>query len=290
MLLREKVVQKIRELGHPGASEFFGVSELLISQWEKGSKPVSLAAVEKVFELPPAGEVITDANWEGKRVMLCLPWYAGVSPHTAVSVMGLYERPKMGVLLNAGNSFIAHSRNQIATQFLKSGVEWSMWFDSDMIFPTGNAAWFNSVTGFNLPDKFAGVHTINRLMGHGKTLVGGMYFQRQDTGKPCYSEGCDSAGERVRARRGPRDEVRPMKWVGTGCLLVHRDVFLSIAAKNPKLNGFWFSHGDESLLHLGEDVLFCQRAAAAGHTPHVDLGLVCGHAGQKIFGPFNTHD
>ena len=35
---------------------------------------------------------------------------------------------------------------------------------------------------------------------------------------------------------------------------------------------------------MGEDVTFCIRAAAAGHQPHVDLGLICGHQGSKIYG------
>jgi hypothetical protein len=41
----------------------------------------------------------------------------------------------------------------------------------------------------------------------------------------------------------------------------------------------------ENPLGSGEDVSFCLRAAAAGHQPHVDMGLVCGHIGYQCFGP-----
>lgn len=38
----------------------------------------------------------------------------------------------------------------------------------------------------------------------------------------------------------------------------------------------------------GEDVMFCHRARASGHQPYVDLGLVCGHIGNAVYGPQNT--
>jgi hypothetical protein len=40
-----------------------------------------------------------------------------------------------------------------------------------------------------------------------------------------------------------------------------------------------------SSLAMGEDVQFCIRAKQAGHQPHVDLGLVCGHVGTSTYGP-----
>lgn len=44
----------------------------------------------------------------------------------------------------------------------------------------------------------------------------------------------------------------------------------------------------ENPLGTGEDVAFCLRAKAAGHQPYVDLGLVCGHVGNCVYGPHNT--
>jgi hypothetical protein len=44
----------------------------------------------------------------------------------------------------------------------------------------------------------------------------------------------------------------------------------------------------ENSLGVGEDVSFCLRAKAAGHTPYVDLGLICGHLGHCVYGPKNT--
>jgi hypothetical protein len=45
---------------------------------------------------------------------------------------------------------------------------------------------------------------------------------------------------------------------------------------------------NKSSLGMGEDVAFCVRAAEVGHQPHVDFGLVCGHIGHAVYGPWNT--
>lgn len=278
--LQDKVIQKIRELGVEPAAVFFGVSKLLISQWERGSKPISLSAVEKVVAEEPSQKVTSNCDWEGKKVSVCLPWYSDVCPLTAIGLMSIYNKEKMGVLLNHGNSFIAHSRNLLASQFMRSGVEWSFWLDGDVIFPTGNAAWFNSVTHFNVPEKFSGMHTLNRLLSHQKSMIGGWYYQRMEGGKPTFAE-ANSSPALVAA--GPRDEIRPTDWIATGCLLIHRSVFESITKQHPHLENKWFSHGEKELLDLGEDVLFSKRAKDAGHQPFVDLAIRCGHSGTKIY-------
>jgi hypothetical protein len=43
-----------------------------------------------------------------------------------------------------------------------------------------------------------------------------------------------------------------------------------------------------SSLGMGEDVALCIRANESGHVAHVDLGLVCGHIGTCVYGPYNT--
>jgi len=44
----------------------------------------------------------------------------------------------------------------------------------------------------------------------------------------------------------------------------------------------------QNRLQQGEDQLFCQRAKQAGHQPHVDMSVVCGHLGSVTWGPHNT--
>lgn len=334
--LTELVLSKVRGFASIAeAAAFFEVSEALVSQWERGSKPISLSAVERVFDpgALPGMELAQEAQWEGKQVCIMMPSYKTSNPRTTFALMSMLDRTKMAVMLDFGDAFISHSRNKLADNFLKTKIEWAYTVDDDMIVPFGNAALFNTFTRFNFPANFAGLHTVNRLLSHGKTLVGGLYFGRWEHGKAVYAEGADDKTEEAYARRAPHDVCKPTRWVGTGCLLIHRTVFLDIEKRFPHLArnssgeyGHWFTSSEHDLkdatekalavlndeacgeaarisearklilygreqsrwhsgLGMGEDVTFCVRAAQSGHLPHVDMGLVCGHVGDKCYGP-----
>lgn len=275
------------------------------------------------------------ASAANTKVYLCLPWQKHTNPITAFCIAGLAERGRLTKCLNFGDAFVSHSRNTCADLFLASPCDWSIWIDDDMVIPFGNATWFNAYTGANFPERFAGLHAIDRLLSHKKTIVGGLYFGRHPHGAAMYSEGATIPAEKEFARKAPMELVKPTKWVATGCLLVHRSVFLDIEKKFPRLSrgkdgkgGNWFSSSEHSLmdsvdrcramlsdgpmtgekafkalqileeahlkvrsnssLGMGEDVAFSIRAAEAGHQPHVDLGLVCGHIGHCVYGSWNT--
>lgn len=266
--------------------------------------------------------------FEQGKVCICLPWYRTADPRTTFSLLALLDRRKHLIALDFGDAFVAHARGKLADNFLKTSAEWMLTVDSDMVIPFSNPKLFRSFTGFNfLSDKWAGLNTVDRLISHGKTLVGALYFGRWPGGKAVYAEGSESAQEESFCRRGPHDLIKPTRWVGTGCMLVHRTVFTDIEKKFPNLarkadgtGGNWFTSSEhdvrssvESALELddpeeiksvlkaglnlsrrnsglgmGEDVQFCIRAAQAGHQPFVDLGLMCGHVGDYSYGPKKT--
>jgi hypothetical protein len=273
-----------------------------------------------------------------KKIMLVLPWWKQVSPVTSFCVSQLADRRRTSSMLNFGDAFVAHSRNTCVDAFLQTECDWFLTIDDDMIVPFGNAAWYKTHTRFDdFPEKFLGLNAIDRLVSHNKTLVGALYFGRHHCGPPVYNEGAMNAQEAAYARKAPYDLIKPTKWVGTGCMLVHRKVFEDIEKKFPRLargankrGGHWFTsteaslmeriHAlrdrlqngpldgqkaytamagleeliarakDENSLGVGEDVSFCMRAAAAGHQPYVDMGLVCGHLGHCCYGPRNTRN
>lgn len=275
--------------------------------------------------------VIETRFYEGKKVAFLFPWYKTSNPRTVFALMALLDRTKMSVLLDFGDAFIAHSRNKLVDNFLKTGVEWACFCDDDMVPPFGNAKLWRSFTGFSdIPDKFAGLNSVDRLLASGKTLIGALYFGRWSSGKPVYCEGAESKQEEEFVRRGPHDLIKPCRWVGTGFTLAHKTVFTDIEKRFPHLArndrgvaGQWFTSSEHnsvqsvtevlklieedpnlstdrvreilldgrrksnkfSGLSVGEDVIWCHRAAQSGHQPYVDLGLLCGHIGDFSYGP-----
>lgn len=279
---------------------------------------------------PPASVVIPS-----KKVLIVMPWQKFCHPITSFCVSQLTDKRRTSSMLNFGDAFVIHSRNHCADHFLKSDLDWMLTIDDDMVVPFGNANWFKMYSGWtNYPDPFAGFNAIDRLMASGKTLVGATYFGKHGAGKPVYAEGAVPT-EADLIRKGPRDLVKPTRWVGTGCMLIHRSVYEDIEKRFPNLKrssegtgGQWFTPSEtnaidllqrvrdmlstgkmdgekalkayemidgglgearhKSALGMGEDVTFCVRAAEAGHQPYVDVGLICGHIGSQVYGPYNT--
>jgi len=191
---------------------------------------------------------------EGKQVEILLPWYREVAPQVAFSVMRLMDKGRIGVRARWGDACIYHVRNVLAEEFLRSGVEWSFWVDGDEILPTGDAKLHNALTQQSLPDDFAGLNVLDRLLSHGKTLVGGVYWGRSPNSKPIYAEAMTSVKEDAYARKGPYNLVKPTAWIGFGAVLVHRSVFLDIEKRYPHLGrkedgtgGNWFSPNEQDI-------------------------------------------
>lgn len=236
--LRNIVRSKIIELGDEPAAEFFGVSKLLIQQWRNGSKSPSLAAIEKVFT-DPEPVVTAPAQWEGRQVTILQPFYKAVHPITHFAILGLLDRAKMGAFMRHNDAFIVHARNVLAKLFLETEVPYAFFIDDDMIPSWGNSVWYNQFTGFNFPEKYAGKHVLNALLSHNKSLVGALYFGRNSQGRAMYYEAMlntpEGIAENQRAHQAPFDELKPVRWVATGALLVHRQVFLDIQKSHPHL-------------------------------------------------------
>ena len=215
------------------------------------------------------------------RVLIALPWYRAAHPLTTVALLTLFNRERMGVVISFGDAFIAHARNKLATKFLASSFEWLLMLDDDMVPPCGNAEWFNQNTGLDLPEWAAGLNTVDRLTSHGKTLVGATYFGRSPDRPPVFAEGAQRREEILRT--GPRDEVVPTKWVGTGCLMIHRTVFEDVERAFPHLSresnrgtGQWFTSSEHDLHTAVSTALTQLESADPVVLSDISAGLAAG--------------
>lgn len=192
----------------------------------------------------------------GKKILVGLPWQKITNPVTAFCVSRLVDSRRCACTLNFGDAFVAHTRNSIGDTFLASDLEWLLMIDDDMVIPVGSAEVFRAYTGFDFPEKFMALHAIDRLMSHGKTLVGALYYGRQSLNAPAvFNEAAANKTISDQFRKVPRDEVRQTRWVGTGCVLIHRKVFEDIEKKFPRLarggdkkGGHWFTSCEAGLL------------------------------------------
>ena len=168
--------------------------------------------------------------WEGRDVCLCLPTYKTVPEEFFFNMLALAMRYRQAIRVEhrGGDSMITRSRNQLAKRFLNTGATWAIWFDSDMVFPLGNAGVYSTMTGMrHLAEKFLSVDTIERLITRGKKLVGGCYWDRRGSGRLVA---CSNTPITAPI---PSDNLCGVDFIGTGCWAVHKDVFTDIAKKFP---------------------------------------------------------
>jgi len=100
-----------------------------------------------------------------------------------------------------GDSLVSRARNKITSAFLSGETEYLMFIDSDILF---------------------NIEHIERLREHNKGVIGGVYFKK----KIPY--------EAVANRQlGTEDKLYLMNEIGTGFMMIRRDVFEAIAEKYP---------------------------------------------------------
>jgi hypothetical protein len=196
----------------------------------------------------------------GPRVSILLPWYKSTNPLTATSVAALLKRADTGWSVDFGDAFVAHSRNKLADKFLAGKSDWCLWIDDDSVVPFGDEAWINHYCGF--VRKIPGTNIIDKLLQSNKTLIGALYRGRYPGGDFMFAEARQSKKLGQEIFEGKQKGIRPTDWVGTGCMLVHRQVFLDIESKFPHLarkpdgtGGQWFSSSEHDLVNGVERVI-----------------------------------
>ena len=168
--------------------------------------------------------------------------------------------------ITAQGLYVPRGRNEIVGDFLNgSACDWLWFLDTDVEFPAD---------------------TLDRLLqatadGERK-IVAAPYWSIDDEGEPyCTWMGIDD-GSLLPFREIPAGQTIELDACGMGCTLIHRDVFVDIAAAQTQDDPWiWFGHDlvatEHGAARLGEDVSFCIRAAQVGHATWGVCDIVVDH-------------
>ena len=177
---------------------------------------------------------------------------------------------------------IASSRTEIVKAFLRdSDAEWLWMIDTDMVFEGDALSRLMAVADKDERPIVGGLC----FTGHpGQTKLGHTLYvmENDEDGRPMFSK-ADLPLDAI--KEGGLVQVDA---TGAAFLLVHRSVFVRMAAdhphgfgtqKNGDLNPFpWFYEGYVAGGHqYGEDIAFCMRARHLGYPIYIHTGIRVGH-------------
>ena len=186
------------------------------------------------------------------KILICVPCMDMVASGFAQSLAMLQKGGNETAIMFQVGSLIYDARNKLAKQAIKMQADYTMWFDSDMIFH---------------PD------TMIRLLDHNAPIVSGAYFRRSPPYHLVAFDKCDTENREWTDLPLPKETVK-CGGVGFGCVLVRTDVLLDVAAKYKT----WF----EPMNGFGEDLSFCYRARQCGYDVLLDPSISCGHVGHIV--------
>ena len=186
------------------------------------------------------------------KILICVPAMDMVSTGFAQSLAMLKKGGNETAITFEVGSLIYEARNKLAKQAITMGADYTMWFDSDMLFQ---------------PD------TMVKLLAHNAPIVSGAYFRRSPPYHLVAFDECDVEQRKWSDLPLPSDTVK-CGGVGFGCVLVKTEVLFDVASKYRT----WF----EPMNGFGEDLSFCWRARQCGYDILLDPSVTCGHVGHIV--------
>ena len=190
-------------------------------------------------------------------VTIGVPYYDSITPEMFYAVLcAIQETPQPLRFSMAVGPLLAQNREWIVTEALESGSERLVFVDTDLAFP---------------PDALA------RLLIHDFPIIGGMYHLKhlplENAMKLPDETGTGFFTGRVTLPSAPiRCAILP-----AGFLSLH------LPTLQPRLTRPWFEYGYENGQMVGEDVMFCRKAHAAGLDVWCDPTIPIKHLGRYAY-------
>lgn len=286
------------KFGLPKVAEVLGKPPSLVAMWKSKSK-FPLEAVSRLLEFDPAplGAItpLYPENKIGAKLAIMMPCAGKPEPETVETLMRLYDPAEMTYKRFNFNSLPIARNAMFAWWMAQTQIEWGLLADSDSVFPCGDAALFRELCDLpDMPDAYAGLNTIYRMLVHKKKCVSVCYVGRRKGAPPQFSGG-DTAAIRAKIKKGPRNELHKVDACGFGGLLIHRSVIEDVISQqgdemrhnSPYLKerfGYEYALCDPTTKETpGDDYPLCSRIRRAGHEIFVDLSVMAGHVGSKVY-------
>jgi len=179
----------------------------------------------------------------------------------------VHDKPMLWVI---GGTVVANSRNNVVHQFLMSQAgDWLVMIDDDQVFPP------NLIEYLMQPADAAERPVVG---------VPVWRFTSKDDGPVRVTHNVFNVSDEggfVEYEDLPKDALVQAAGIGTGCLVVHRDVLLKISDLSFNAgNGArwaWFRHNVYGDMSEGEDLYFARACAAVGVPVYVNTALTLGH-------------
>ena len=316
--LVQAILEHMWELGGEKSAEcqqFYGRTETSLKKYMQQPGTIPMECVNKFLARRPGiiAEIEEDLEphfaadgqegWtqslpnRGKAsVMVCSPVLERPTLPFMWTLLYLAKKYELGFDVQS-DTMIVRSRNMLAHRFLASNAQWSLWLDGDMAAPINNRDWYKWITGATtVPDAAAQYDVLTRLQIHQKGVVGAVYASRKFHGSLVIQPEIRPRGPEDRQlcneiRRGTAQGLAQVDWIGFGCALVHRTVFLEVQRKFPELAPEaeflpWRFFDTEGA--MGEDEAFCRRVRQCEIPIWLDTQLVCGHVGHMCYMPEHT--
>lgn len=197
--------------------------------------------------------------WEQTPSVLCGILHTEVT--TIAWSLGLRNLQVPGPVLVVSGMPYDMARNSICMRALECGADYVFFLDSDVICPAD---------------------TIFKLMKHDLPIVSGIYCRRNNpVAVPVMMR------ENKWVTEFPKDSLIEVDLVGTGCLLIRRDVLEKYQPLDTKRGKHWFDWRSDcqGILApgecLSEDFVFCLGARKQGWKIVVDTSIQCRHIGYS---------
>lgn len=225
-------------------------------------------------------EAVKRGNPSANEIVIAWCDPGNVSGYFTQSILSSFlydidEAPKRlirsGFIRVSGGPLIARLRNMIVQHFLDTDSQWLLFVDSDMTW-----------------DK----NTIHQLYSHADPIkapiVSGFTCGLNVDGTIVSTLGIkvpDQGDELMFAFPTDVDKLVEVDTVGTGFVLIHRDVFIKVRDEIKDEHFPWFNEDVYLSRPRGEDQSFCLRARSLGIPVHVHTGIPVGHHKSIIAAP-----